>query len=101
MYLNALGNLEIVIWEDGTQTRSFMFIEDRVKGMDLITHYDDLIATPINLSTSELISVSGPVSMIEHFANVRLMRIHDLDKPRGVAGRTSDSILAVFRRWRC
>jgi GDP-D-mannose 3',5'-epimerase len=79
------GNLEIVIWGDGTQTRSFMFIEDCVKGIDLITHCDDLIATPINLGTGELISISDLVSMIEHFANVKLQRIHDLSKPRGVA----------------
>src|SRR5438046_9662782 len=47
--------MRIKIWGDGHQTRSFQYIDDCLKGIDLITHYDDLIATPINLGSSELI----------------------------------------------
>jgi GDP-D-mannose 3', 5'-epimerase len=85
------GNLEIPIWGDGTQTRSFMYIDDCVKGIDLIMHCDDLIATPINLGSSHLISINGLVSMIEEIAGVELARRYDLDAPRGVAGRNSDN----------
>src|ERR1051325_10472243 len=52
------GNHEITIWGDGQQTRSFMFIDDCVKGIDMITHTDELIATPINLGSSELVSIN-------------------------------------------
>lgn len=85
------GDLSINIWGDGTQTRSFMFIDDCTKGIDMIAHCDELIATPINLGTSELISIDDLVSMIEGIAGVKLTRSYKLDAPRGVAGRNSDN----------
>jgi len=85
------GDLRINIWGDGSQTRSFMFIDDCTKGIDMIAHCDDLIATPINLGTSELISVNDLVSMIEEIAGIKLERSYDLTAPRGVAGRNSDN----------
>ena len=59
------GNLSIDIWGDGSQTRSFCFIEDCVLGIDQIMHCKRLIATPVNLGSSELISVNDLVSMVE------------------------------------
>ena len=85
------GDLTINIWGDGTQTRSFMYIDDCTKGIDMITHCDDLIATPINLGTSELIAINDLVSMIEDIIGVKLERTYKLDAPRGVAGRNSDN----------
>jgi nucleoside-diphosphate-sugar epimerase len=85
------GQLEIEIWGDGTQTRSFMYIDDCVFGIDQIVHCDQLIATPINLGTKELISVDDLVSMVEDIAGVKLQRHYDLTAPRGVAGRNSDN----------
>ncbi len=85
------GRLEIEIWGDGTQTRSFMFIEDCLYGIDRIMHSDRLIATPINLGSSELISINDLVSMVETIAGVKLKRHHKLDAPKGVAGRNSDN----------
>ena len=66
------GDLNITIWGDGNQTRSFMFIDDCIKGIDLIMHCDDLIATPVNLGTSEMVSINDLVSMIEAIAKVKL-----------------------------
>ena len=85
------GKLEITIWGDGSQTRSFMYIDDCVTGIDLIMHCDDLIATPINLGSAELISINDLVGLIEDIAGVRLERRYDLSAPRGVAGRNSDN----------
>jgi GDP-D-mannose 3', 5'-epimerase len=85
------GNHEITIWGDGTQTRSFMYIDDCVTGIDLIMHCDDLIATPINLGSSQLISINDLVSLIEEIAGTELVRHYNLDAPRGVAGRNSDN----------
>jgi nucleoside-diphosphate-sugar epimerase len=85
------GNLEIEIWGDGNQTRSFMYIDDCTKGIDMIMHCDDLIATPINLGSSELVSINGLVSEIERIAGVKLERKYNLDAPQGVAGRNSDN----------
>jgi GDP-D-mannose 3',5'-epimerase len=85
------GRKEINIWGDGTQTRSFMYIDDCVKGIDMIMHSDKLIATPINLGSSELVSINELLSKVEKIAGVKLKRTYDLNAPRGVAGRNSDN----------
>ncbi len=82
---------EISIWGDGTQTRSYMYIDDCVKGIDMIMHCEKLIATPINLGSNELISVNDLVTIAEEIGGVKLKRAYDLNAPRGVAGRNSDN----------
>lgn len=54
-------------------------------------HCDNLIATPINLGSSELISIDDLVSMVEDIAGIELERSYDLNAPKGVAGRNSDN----------
>ena len=87
------GSNKILIWGDGTPTRSFMYIDDCVKGIDMITHCEQLIATPINLGSSELVSVNELVDIVEAIAGVKLQREYDPDAPRGVAGRNSDNTM--------
>jgi nucleoside-diphosphate-sugar epimerase len=87
------GCNKIVIWGDGTATRSFMYIDDCVKGIDLITHCDDLIAKPINLGSSELVSINELVDIVEAIGGTKLHREYDPTAPRGVAGRNSDNTL--------
>lgn len=87
------GDLEIEIWGDGNQTRSFMYIDDCLKGIDRIMHCDDLIAFPINLGSSELVSINDLVSLIEEIAGIKLARKYDPHAPLGVAGRNSDNTL--------
>jgi nucleoside-diphosphate-sugar epimerase len=84
-------DLSINIWGTGEQTRSFMYVDDCVKGIDLITHCDDLIATPINLGSSEMVSINSLVSRVERIAGVKVRRTYDRDAPLGVAGRNSDN----------
>jgi nucleoside-diphosphate-sugar epimerase len=84
-------DLNITIWGDGHQTRSFMYIDDCVQGIDRIMHCDRLIATPVNLGSSELVSINDLLSKIEKIAGVKLRRHYDLNAPRGVAGRNSDN----------
>jgi len=82
---------EIVIWGDGHQTRSFMYIDDCTEGIDMIMHCDELTATPINLGSSYLISINDLVSLAEGIGGITLKRKHDMDAPQGVAGRNSDN----------
>lgn len=84
-------NPEIAIWGDGTQTRSFTYIDDCVAGIDMITHCDDLIATPVNLGSSEMVTVNGLVDLIEEIAGTTVKRTYDPTSPIGVAGRNSDN----------
>ncbi len=85
------GTDEVVIWGDGTQTRSFMYIDDCVLGIDLIMHCDELIATPINLGSDRLISIEDLMLLAEKIGGVSLKHVHDLNAPKGVAGRNSDN----------
>jgi len=87
------GAGEITIWGDGTQTRSFMFIDDCTKGIDMIMHCDKLVATPINLGSSELVSINELATLAETIGGVKLTRRYDPDAPRGVAGRNSDNTM--------
>jgi GDP-D-mannose 3',5'-epimerase len=81
----------ITIWGDGHQTRSFMYIDDCVQGIDMITHCEELVATPINLGSDYLISINDLVSLAERIGGVTLRRSYDPDAPKGVAGRNSDN----------
>jgi len=85
------GKPAMEIWGDGSQTRSYMYIDDCTKGIDMITHCDELIATPINLGSSELVSVNELVDTVEKVADFKVQRSYDLDAPKGVAGRNSDN----------
>jgi nucleoside-diphosphate-sugar epimerase len=77
-----------------------MYIDDCLKGIDMIMHSDDLIATPINLGSSELVSINGLLSKVEKIAGVKLKRHYDLSAPRGVAGRNSDNtFIKKVLRW--
>ena len=81
------GSLRMEVWGDGQQTRSFQYIDDCTLGIDKITHAYELIATPINLGSSELVSINELVDIVEDIAEVKLDRIYKLDAPQGVAGR--------------
>lgn len=83
----------IDVWGDGTQTRSFMYIDDCTKGIDLIMHCDDLVATPINLGSSELVPINELVDVAEQCGGVKLKREYLRDAPQGVAGRNSDNTM--------
>jgi GDP-D-mannose 3',5'-epimerase len=87
------GVKEITIWGDGTQTRSFMYIDDCTKGIDSIMHCEELVATPINLGSSELVSINDLVSIVEGVGGVKLHRTYDPSAPKGVAGRNSDNTM--------
>lgn len=82
---------EIEIWGDGEQSRTFMHVDDCVKGIDLIMHSD--IKEPINLGSDELVSINQLVDVIEKIAKITLNRKYDLDAPKGVRGRSSDNTL--------
>jgi nucleoside-diphosphate-sugar epimerase len=83
------GRHEIEIWGDGNQTRSFMFIDDCLYGTQMIAQND--YAEPLNLGSSELVTINDMVSLVEDIAGVTLDRRYDLSAPQGVRGRNSDN----------
>ena len=85
------GRLSIEIWGDGQQTRSFMYIDDCLKGTQAIL--ESSILEPINLGSSELVSINQLVDIVEGIAGIKLKRSYNLGAPKGVNGRNSDNTL--------
>ncbi len=85
------GRNEIEIWGDGEQTRSFMYIDDCLKGTQLIMKNDS--TDPLNLGSDQLVTINQLVDIAEAIAGVKLRRRYDLDAPIGVRGRNSDNTL--------
>ena len=83
------GKHEIEIWGDGNQTRSFMYIDDCIKGTRMMMDRD--IPGPLNIGSSELVSINQLVDIVEEIAGVRLKRTYNLRAPKGVMGRNSDN----------
>jgi nucleoside-diphosphate-sugar epimerase len=80
---------EIEIWGDGEQSRSFMYIEDCIDG--ILKIFNSSIKFPVNLGSSNLVSINQLVSIVERIAGVELERKYKLDAPLGVKGRNSDN----------
>ena len=87
------GRDEINIWGDGEQTRSFMYITECVEGILKIMYSN--IVEPLNLGSSEMVSINQLVDIIEKIGNVKLKRTYDLEAPKGVRGRNSDNTLIL------
>jgi len=85
------GSNEIEIWGSGEQTRSFMYVDDCVKGTLDIMGSD--IREPLNLGSSRLVTINQLVDIVEGIAGTKLRRRYNLAAPRGVNGRNSDNTL--------
>jgi nucleoside-diphosphate-sugar epimerase len=68
-----------------------MFIDDCLKGIDLIVNSE--ILEPINLGSSEAVTINQLVDIAEEIAGIKLKRNYDLSAPKGVNGRNSDNTL--------
>ncbi len=89
IHAKLTGKHEIEVWGDGTRTRSFMYIDDCLKGIRAITDSD--ILEPINLGSSELVTINELVDIVEEIAGIKVKRNYDLTAPQGVNGRNSDN----------
>jgi GDP-D-mannose 3', 5'-epimerase len=83
------GDHRIVIWGDGSQTRSFTFITDCLDGTRRLMESD--VRTPLNIGSSEMVTINELVDLVEQFAGIRVIREYDTRAPQGVAGRNSDN----------
>ena len=85
------GKHEIEVWGDGTRTRSFMYIDDCLKGIQMIMRGD--MVEPINLGSSELVTINELVEIVEDIAGIKVKRNYNLSAPQGVNGRNSDNTM--------
>src|ERR1700728_3084901 len=92
------GKHEIEIWGDGKQTRSFMYIDDCTDGIQRIMNSE--ILEPINLGSSEAVTINQLVDIAEEIAGIKLKRNYDLSAPKGVTGRNSDNtLIQKYLKW--
>ena len=87
------GNHEIEIWGDGNQTRSFMYIDDCIRGSTMLMESD--FRDPINIGSSQKVTINQLVDIAENIAGIKLHRKYNLNAPKGVNGRNSDNTLIL------
>jgi nucleoside-diphosphate-sugar epimerase len=80
----------IEIWGDGEQTRTFCYIDDCLKGLELIMNGSN--DKPVNLGRDELVSMNSLADIISEIAGVKLNYKH-VPGPQGVRGRNSDNTM--------
>lgn len=85
------GNLQIDIGGDGTQLRNFTYISDTVTG--ILKLMDSNHHMPINLGSSEVVTINQLVTMIEEIAGIQLKRNYLPNFPTGVHSRNTDNTL--------
>lgn len=92
------GSHEIEIWGDGKQSRSFMYIDDCIEGT--LRLFDSSFSDPINIGSSQLVTIDELVDLVEGIAGAKLKRRYVLDAPQGVRGRNSDNtVVREVLRW--
>ena len=89
--INSIINKEdlIDVWGDGEQTRSFLYIDDCVEATLKLFHSE--FHGPINIGSEEKVSINEMIDKIEKISNKTVNKNYQLDKPKGVRGRSSDN----------
>jgi nucleoside-diphosphate-sugar epimerase len=85
------GKKKIDVWGDGEQTRSFMFIDDCIKGTKKI--FESNCREVLNIGSEEQVSINQMIKIIEQIAGYKVEKNYQLDKPKGVRGRSSNNDL--------
>jgi len=81
---------EIEMWGDGEQTRSFLYIDECLEGVDRLMKSE--FTGPVNIGSEEMVTINQLVEMIMHIAGKKLTIKH-IKGPLGVRGRNSDNRL--------
>ena len=94
------GEKKIDVWGDGEQTRSFMFISDCIKGTKKIFESD--CREVLNIGSEEQVSINQMIKIIEEISKYEVQKNYQLDKPKGVRGRSSNNDLVRDKlNWDC
>jgi nucleoside-diphosphate-sugar epimerase len=80
---------EIDVWGDGKQTRSFLFIDDCINGTMKV--FNSNSTEVYNVGSDEQVSINQMIDIIQDIAKYKIKKNYQLDKPKGVRGRTSDN----------
>jgi len=81
----------IDVWGDGSQTRSFLYIDDCIDA--ILKLFNSNYSKPINIGSDEKVSINMLISIVEGIAGKSFKKNYQLDKPQGVKGRSSNNDL--------
>ena len=87
-----INNIDTIdVWGDGTQTRSFLYIDDCIDAV--LKLFNSNYSHPINIGSDEKVTINELISIAEDFADKKFKKNYQLDKPQGVKGRSSNNDL--------
>ena len=82
----------IDVWGDGKQTRTFLYIDECVEGT--LRLFESNYSDPVNIGSDEQVSINQMIGIIEGISGSgELKKNYQLDKPKGVRGRSSNNDL--------
>ena len=86
-------NKDIIdVWGDGEQTRTFLYVDECVEGT--LRLFESNHSDPINIGSDEQVSINQMIGIIENISETnKLNKNYQLDKPKGVRGRSSNNDL--------
>ena len=87
----VINNEEIEVWGDGKQTRSFLYIDECLKGIRKLMD-NTTFKGPVNIGSEEMVSINKLVEIIRKISNKNIKTKH-ISGPLGVRGRNSDNKL--------
>ena len=92
-------NSDIIdVWGDGKQTRSFLFIEDCINAT--LQFFNSNHHGPINIGSEEKVSINEMIEKIEKISSKKFKKNYQLDKPKGVRGRSSNNdLIRKLLKW--
>ena len=95
--INAKKNNDknIDVWGDGEQTRSFLYIDDCIKGT--LDVFNSNSSEVYNIGSEEQVSINQMIKMIEEISDYPVKKNYQLDKPKGVRGRSSNNDFVTDR----
>ena len=83
---------KIQVWGDGEQTRTFLYVDDCVEGT--LRLFESNHSEPVNIGSDEQVSINQMIKIIEGISNTEKLELeYQLDKPKGVRGRSSNNDL--------
>ena len=92
LMLKKIIRKKIEVWGDGKQTRSFLYIDDCIEGT--LRLFESDYSEPVNIGSDEQVSINQMIDIIEDVSEIKkLKRDYQLDKPKGVRGRSSNNDL--------
>jgi len=95
----AKNGESIIIWGDGKQIRSFLYIDDCLDATRLLMESE--CQEPLNIGSDQAITINEIADMIIEISRKNIKKKYDLAKPVGVRSRNADiTLLKKKLNWR-